>query len=143
MPYKDKAAQSRYQSEWMKRRRLAWIDEHGPCVDCGGSDRLEVDHVDPALKVSHRVWSWAKARRDAELAKCVVRCYRCHKAKTKVDVMAAHGTRARYENHGCKCSRCSAAKRRHNARRSYDPITKRVVWDPTIDPSSVAAPVPV
>jgi hypothetical protein len=43
---------------------------------------LELDHVDPALKVSHRVWSWARERREAELAKCQVLCHDCHVAKT-------------------------------------------------------------
>lgn len=43
---------------------------------------MEVDHVDAATKVTHRVWSWAALRREAELAKCVVRCTDCHKKKS-------------------------------------------------------------
>jgi len=92
MAYKDPEQQRAFQREWLARRRQAWIDEHGPCVDCGGSDRLEVDHIDPALKVSHSVWSWSKARRDAELAKCVVRCYRCHKKKSATEVPRGSAT---------------------------------------------------
>lgn len=45
-------------------------------------DNLEVDHIDPDQKISHKVWSWAKPRRDAELAKCQVLCNKCHKNKT-------------------------------------------------------------
>jgi len=41
--------------------------------------------------VTHRVWSWARERREAELAKCVVRCVACHLVKTRL----------RGENPGC------------------------------------------
>jgi hypothetical protein len=46
---------------------------------------MEVDHIDPALKVSHRVWSWSPPRRAAELAKCRVLCGVCHLAKSAVE----------------------------------------------------------
>jgi len=82
MPYKDPAQQRAYQREWMARRRAAWLAENGPCVDCGSWDDLQVDHIDPQAKVSHRVWNWADARRLAELAKCAVRCRQCHDEKT-------------------------------------------------------------
>lgn len=85
MPYKDKAAQRAYQRDWMKQRRQAWFEANGPCVDCGASEHLEVDHADASLKVAHRVWSWAEDRRLAELEKCVVRCQSCHKKKTKLN----------------------------------------------------------
>lgn len=81
MPYKDKESQRAYQREWVAKRRLKWLTENGPCVDCGSWDDLEVDHSDASLKVSHRVWSWSDARRTKELAKCVVRCHDCHAAK--------------------------------------------------------------
>lgn len=66
----------------MKQRRNEWLAANGPCVDCGNWDDLRVDHVVAADKVSHRIWSWSAARREAELAKCVVRCLPCHVAKT-------------------------------------------------------------
>ena len=57
---------------------------NGPCVKCGcwDLDQLEVDHIDPNTKVSHRVWSWSKERRENELAKCQVLCRACHLTKT-------------------------------------------------------------
>lgn len=82
MPYKDRKKQSAYQVAWVRRRRESWFTENGPCVDCGSPDELELDHVNAALKVSHRIWSWSAARRDAELRKCVARCRPCHKRKT-------------------------------------------------------------
>lgn len=95
MPYADPDMQRKYMNEWIKRRRREWCTEHGPCIDCGSWDQLTVDHVDATTKVSHRIWSWAKARRDEELAKCVVRCWPCHQAKT-----TASGEKARGERHG-------------------------------------------
>ena len=66
----------------MRNRRKEWFDLHGPCEACGSWIGLEVHHVNPETKVSHRVWSWSKKRRDAELAKCVVLCFTCHHATT-------------------------------------------------------------
>lgn len=76
-----------YQREWYARRRAEWFADKS-CVDCGSTDRLELDHVDPTQKVSHRVWSWSAARREAELAKCVVRCSDHHKAKSATEHLA-------------------------------------------------------
>lgn len=67
---------------WVADNRAAWLQEHGPCVDCGTWEALQVDHVDASTKVTHRVWAWSKARREAELSKCVVRCESCHGEKT-------------------------------------------------------------
>jgi 5-methylcytosine-specific restriction endonuclease McrA len=73
-----------YQNAWMRKRRQAWIDENGPCIDCGSFEDLEVDHIDATLKEFNptQLWSRRKEVRDLELAKCVVRCNSCHKIKT-------------------------------------------------------------
>jgi 5-methylcytosine-specific restriction endonuclease McrA len=78
--------------EWLARRRAAWFDGKS-CDLCGSTDRLELDHVDPTQKVSHHIWSWAKARREAELAKCRPLCHDCHKVKSATE-------KARGESHG-------------------------------------------
>lgn len=44
---------------------------------------LQIDHVDPSEKVTHKVWSWSEPRREEELNKCVVRCKPCHIEKTQ------------------------------------------------------------
>lgn len=82
MPYKDPKRQSEYQMKWGRRRREEWFAANGPCVDCGTWDNLQIDHIDPATKVSHNIWSWSAERRAAELAKCAVRCHPCHVVKT-------------------------------------------------------------
>ena len=76
-------AKRKYQREWLAKRRQEWFDANGSCVDCGSFENLELDHVDPNLKISHKVWSWSKDRRDIELSKCVIRCYKCHKERTR------------------------------------------------------------
>lgn len=91
MTYKDKETQREYQRLWMAQRRQQWFDENGPCVDCKSWKDLELDHVNSSTKVSHRVWSWSKARRDAELEKCVVRCNNCHVVKTTLHLEHARG----------------------------------------------------
>lgn len=83
MPYSDPEQQRAYQNSWIQRRRREWVAANGPCVDCGTWDDLQVDHADAATKVTHRVWSWSASRRLTELAKCVVRCQRCHIIKTR------------------------------------------------------------
>ncbi|WP_416875288.1 hypothetical protein [Kitasatospora sp. SC0581] len=60
----------------------------GGCVDCGYADvrALDPDHLDPTQKagtISRLVQLCvAKDRLLAELAKCEVRCARCHRART-------------------------------------------------------------
>jgi hypothetical protein len=70
-----------YQLEWVTRRRIEWFLEKW-CVKCGSVDDLELDHIDPALKVTNSIWSWSKAKQETELAKCQVLCSICHKSKS-------------------------------------------------------------
>lgn len=110
MPYKDKAKQSAYQVAWADRRRREWLIQNGPC-QCGSNDRLEVDHVEPTKKVSHRIWFWSDERRKMELKKCQVLCYDCHLKKTLMQrPKADHGGSGMY-NKGCRCSLCTEYQR--------------------------------
>lgn len=95
MPYADPERQKAYQREWMAARRRNWLKAHGPCIDCGTWEDLQVDHVDARTKISHRVWSWSASRRETELAKCVVRCQQCHVRKTFVSYEASRSSEAR------------------------------------------------
>lgn len=95
MPYKDPEVQRRYMREWVAKRRSDWFADK-KCVRCGTTDDLRVDHIDPTLKVSHRIWSWAIKRRDAELAKCQVLCHPCHVIKTVEGHENAHGERSNF-----------------------------------------------
>jgi 5-methylcytosine-specific restriction endonuclease McrA len=111
MGYKDRKTQSAYQAGWLSGRRTAWLENNGPCRECGSWERLEVDHIDPKQKVTHRVWSLARDEREAELKKCQVLCNKCHKKKT-AEMLAkplVHGTRNGYTKHGCRCADCREA----------------------------------
>lgn len=95
--------------EVLKRRRTDWLKKNGPCTQCASWDELEVDHKDPSIKVSHRIWSWAARRREEELKKCQPLCKKCHAAKTR-DAAIRHGISA-YMERKCRCEVCVAAKR--------------------------------
>jgi 5-methylcytosine-specific restriction endonuclease McrA len=98
MGYKDPNKQREFNRRWIAERKATWIKKNGPCVKCGSDKDLEVDHIDPATKTSHNVWSWTLERRNAELVKCQVLCYECHLNKTIEFRMQkrAHGTTTMY-----------------------------------------------
>jgi hypothetical protein len=86
VPYKDPEQQREYQRQWVAARRAAWF-EGKACELCGSTEGLQLDHRDPATKVSHRIWAWSKARREAELVKCRVLCGPHHRAKSATEVV--------------------------------------------------------
>jgi len=99
-----------YQRKWLRKRREEWFSKNGPCAKCGSKEELELDHIDPATKVDHSVWSWSEERRLAELAKCQVLCGKCHKEKTAASVRKlTHGTVSSYLK-GCRCEQCVSAR---------------------------------
>lgn len=58
-----------------------------PCIDCGETDPLllEFDHRDPSTKLAYVATLIGHGPREAlleEIAKCDVRCVRCHRLKT-------------------------------------------------------------
>ena len=70
MPFKNPAKKLEYQREWYAARRVKGVAHlGGKCAQCGTTDDLEIDHIDPATKVSHRIFSWSWARIESELAK--------------------------------------------------------------------------
>lgn len=110
MPYKDPEKQREYARKWIAARRAEWLADKF-CVVCGSTEELEVDHIDRATKVDHKVWSWSSARREAELAKCQVLCKSCHLKKTVEEgPHAQHGTMSMYHKYGCRCEPCREAR---------------------------------
>jgi hypothetical protein len=111
MPYKDPAAQReymrRYQREWYQKRRAEFFGDK-ICCQCGSAEHLELDHRDPSEKVNSAIWSWSEERRAAEIAKCDIRCSKCHKERHAAKARA-HGLSA-YQSRACRCDICRAAK---------------------------------
>jgi hypothetical protein len=111
VPLASRDARREYARKWMAARRAAWFA--GKCCDvCGSAESLELDHVDPATKVSHRIWSWSESRRLTELAKCRSLCKACHKKRSDQQKRKplVHGTLTGYWRHGCRCTACKLVR---------------------------------
>lgn len=113
MPYADKEKQREYQARWIKNRHDLWFEENGPCKKCGSWKYLELDHIDPKLKISHNVWSWSKERREKELKKCQPLCYDCHKKKT---ILSLHKPITHGNSGYDRFCRCNICKKSHSIR---------------------------
>ncbi|ERG63523.1 hypothetical protein L332_03520 [Agrococcus pavilionensis RW1] len=91
------------------RRRDDFLAKHGNrCAQCGSTDRLQIDHIDPATKTMEPCHALraSTARYEAEMALCQLLCKSCHDEKTKREqTVVAHGTRAQYKR-GCRCEPC-------------------------------------
>jgi len=75
--------------ELYTRRIVAYLLAH-PCVDCGETDPLvlDFDHVRGKKvmglsTIYHRLPAWHRV--EAELAKCEVRCAKCHRRKSAIE----------------------------------------------------------
>ncbi len=110
----------------MNRRRQSYFHDK-QCAVCGSKERLELDHIDRSQKSSHRIWSLAKEKRDAEIAKCQVLCHDCHWKKTYKDMNygnPTHGKSSTYKEYKCRCQPCCDAfrelGRRYRAKRKAE-----------------------
>ena len=79
MPYKDWSRQRDYQKAWKRARKAEFLGS-ARCYNCGSTEDLQLHHLDPEQKQSHRIWSWSRERILTELSKCVILCYECHLA---------------------------------------------------------------
>lgn len=107
MTEKRKEYLRKYQRAWLAGRRATFFSDKY-CVNCGSTDRLELDHIDPALKLDHKIWAWRAVRQAEEIAKCQVLCNACHKKKTAeyLGRFVTHGMRSMYMLRGCRCESC-------------------------------------
>lgn len=126
MPYKNAVEKSEKEKLRILERRNEWFSRFDGCAKCHRKENLEVDHIDPSKKFSHRIWNWNSARRERELVKCQPLCSEHHLEKT-VDWSRRnlkHGSKTAYANHGCRCGDCrgwnraTAKKRRDENRKN-------------------------
>jgi len=82
---RDPDARRAYMRRWTRqcvaRRRAACIQAlGGKCVDCGATENLDFDHVDPRDKVNRiaKLWTAKKSVLWREVKKCELRCKACH-----------------------------------------------------------------
>jgi len=96
MPFARKEDHNAYIKGYLKRR----YDERWPiavkmlggrCVECGATERLEFDHIDPRSKrfeIADKLAQYAWPHIMVELAKCQLLCNTCHIAKSRGGVAA-------------------------------------------------------
>jgi len=93
----------------------------GKCVECGVTEGLQVDHINPQLKRFHIANNWgiSWSRLVVELDKCQLLCAPHHHDKTlaELKIKYRHGTPSMYNKHGCRCGLCRLWKKNKNAKR--------------------------
>ena len=105
-----------YQRNRYEERRTQAVEIlGGVCVDCGTTDNLEFDHVDPSTKEfaigdMFSKYSWEKI--EQELIKCVLRCKPCHgiKSLSNGDIYSVEHGGGLSGKKNCKCPPCKAKK---------------------------------
>ncbi len=102
--------QTEYQRTWTKQRREKFLKLLGnKCVQCGSTENLEFDHIDPKTKLFEIADCGSKSYSSIllELKKCQLLCKLHHKEKT----LPKHGTYSRYKGRKCRCELCKIACR--------------------------------
>lgn len=86
---RSRSWRKKYMRRYNKDRRTErWVKAvemlGGACTECGSKDNLQFDHIDPSTKKLHIgqqiTGSWPEI--EAELQKCQLLCYPCHKIKS-------------------------------------------------------------
>lgn len=117
-----------YMRQYMKdryhrRRREAAEFLGGRCVDCGVTENLEFDHIDPKTKLFTLSKGWNRPEKEfwAEVRKCVLRCRPCHSERSWERASVPHGGGASGRRN-CSCAACRQRKREymHEYMKSYE-----------------------
>ncbi len=121
----DKEKLKVFQRNWISDRKEKYISDLGPCIFCGTLKNIEIHHIDPTQKESHRIWSWREDRLKAELKQCIPMCHDCHKKFH--DLMKrkplVHGTVNGFWM-GCRCKECTEARAVYRTEHEYKQVSK-------------------
>lgn len=112
----DNVYMREYMRKYSAQRRLNLIYYlGGKCKNCGSTEKLEIDHIDPKTKDFTLGSRWHRMSKlnNEELKKCQVLCQSCHIEKTVKErgyklAKGTHGTLSSYRY--CKCDLCRKAK---------------------------------
>jgi hypothetical protein len=102
-----------------RRKMLDYLG--GSCVECGVTENLHIDHVDPATKSFAIRASMSMKRPEvmAELDKCQLLCRPHHEEKTAREHTGfTHGTMYAWMKMKCSCEVCAPVKRAYNDARN-------------------------
>lgn len=101
-----------YHRDYFYRRKARLIAIlGGKCIECGSTENLEFDHIDPTTKI-FSITQRIKERDETvlpELAKCQLLCKKHHKAKSDAALSVEHGG-GKAGKRNCKCGPCRDKK---------------------------------
>ena len=116
---KNYHGKNEYMKEYLFKRYHAKLKEAisllgGKCVQCGATDNLQFDHIDPSTKKFKITLMLSHSKKEVkeELKKCQLLCRECHDIKSikesgKKVAKGTHGTLSSYRY--CKCEECVKA----------------------------------
>lgn len=109
-----------YMNEYMKRRykqrkEKAILLLGGKCLECGTTEDLQFDHINPDEKSFNisKMWSISEARFLKELSKCQLLCELHHLNKTLGEISVPHGGGLTGKRN-CYCDLCKPLKQLYN-----------------------------
>lgn len=99
---------------WRKRRAAAIEFLGGKCAECGSTEGLEFDHINPKTKLMSiaRAASRSESFFWTEVAKCQLLCIYHHKIKTRKQKQVPHGG-GKSGRKNCKCFLCKSRKAKY------------------------------
>lgn len=118
-----------YMREYMlcryhERRAEAIALLGGKCVECGTTENLQFDHIDPKLKTMSvsKLWSVSKERYLKEIQLCQLLCKTHHIEKTRRERSVEHG-QGLTGKRNCRCELCRPLKNAYvNAKRAASSV---------------------
>ena len=116
MPFENKEKSNEYHRNRIAKTRSDFLSGKS-CVKCGSEKELEIDHIKREDKISHRIWSWSKERREKELKKCQILCVLCHREKTVSEMSIKHCYNW-YKTKKCRCEVCAQSYRLYRDRQN-------------------------
>jgi hypothetical protein len=103
---------------WKQRRQKAIEYLGGRCIQCGTTENLEFDHIDPSTKVATiaKISAASEQRFWAEVDKCQLLCSTHHREKTIQGKSVEHG-QGMTGKRNCYCELCKPLKQAYNKAR--------------------------